>query len=74
MAKLELGDSTVQEIIRMCVKSELRMVDGKICLSPSESQDEPTAWLNSPTIQNATVCSVLDGWTKKSDCGAYVSD
>lgn len=43
MAKLELGDSTVQEIIRMCLKSELRMVDGKVCLSPSESQNEPTA-------------------------------
>ena len=43
MAKLELGDSTVQEIIRMCLKSELRMVDGKVCLAPSESQDEPTA-------------------------------
>jgi RecA-family ATPase len=43
MAKLELGDSTVQEIIRMCLKSELCMVDGKVCLSPSESQNEPTA-------------------------------
>jgi len=43
MAKLKLGDSTVQEIIRMCLKSELRMVDGKVCLSLSESQNEPTA-------------------------------
>lgn len=41
--KLELGDSTVQEIIRMCLKSELIMVDGKVCLPPSESKDEPTA-------------------------------
>lgn len=43
MEKLDLKDSSVQGIIGMCLKSELRMVDGKVCLSPSESQDEPIA-------------------------------
>ena len=43
MAKLELSDSTVQEIIRMCLNSELRMVDGKVCLAPSKNPNEPTA-------------------------------
>lgn len=41
-AKLNLGDSSVQEIIRVCLESELRIVDGMICLSPSASQNEPT--------------------------------
>gem|GEM_PF-1011365 len=39
MEKLNLGDSSVQIIIRMALESELRTVDGKICLSPSESQN-----------------------------------
>lgn len=43
MEKLELGDSTVQYVIREALKSDCKMVDGKVCLSPSESQDEPTA-------------------------------
>lgn len=43
MSKLELGDSTVQNIIKMALGSELRIIDGKVCLSPSESQNEPTA-------------------------------
>ncbi len=43
MKELKLGESTIQEIIRMCLESELRMVDGKICISPSECQDVPTA-------------------------------
>ena len=41
-AKLKLGDSSVQEIIRVCLESELKMVDGRICLLPSASQNEPT--------------------------------
>lgn len=41
-AKLKLGDSSVQEIIRVCLESELKMVNGRICLLPSESQNEPT--------------------------------
>lgn len=38
MAKLTLGDSTVQEIIRYSLKSVLKLVDGMICLSDSEGQ------------------------------------
>lgn len=36
MAKLNLGNSTIQDVIRMALKSELREIDGNICLSPSE--------------------------------------
>ena len=43
MEKLELKDSSVQKIIKICLESELRMVDGKVCLSAPESQNEPTA-------------------------------
>ena len=38
MAKLELGDSTVQDIIRYSLKSVLKVVNGMICLADSESQ------------------------------------
>ena len=38
MAKLNLGDSTVQEIIRNSVKSVLKFDNGMICLADSEGQ------------------------------------
>ena len=38
MAKLNLGDSTVQDIIRYSLKTVLKPVDGMICLADSESQ------------------------------------
>ena len=38
MAKLELGDSTVQDIIRYSLKSVLKLVNGMICLADSEGQ------------------------------------
>ena len=36
MAKLNLGNSTIQDVIRTALKSELREIEGSICLSPSE--------------------------------------
>ena len=36
MDKLYLGNSTIQDVIRMALKSELREIEGSICLSPSE--------------------------------------
>ena len=38
MAKLNLGDSTVQDIIRYSLESVLKSVDGMICLADSEGQ------------------------------------
>lgn len=43
METLKKEKSTADNVIRMCLKSELRMIDGKVCLSASEGQNEPTA-------------------------------